>query len=282
MSRLTRRRFVNSGMQALTYLAAFLATLPLLLILGYLVYKGISSLSIDFFVHMPRPVGEPGGGMSNAIVGTLILIGMAALIGVPIGIGAGIYLAERKGAPLATAVRFLADVMNGMPSIVIGIFTWEFVVRPMGHFSALSGGIALGLMVIPTVTRTTEELIRTVPLTLREAALALGYARWRTSLRVVLPTALGGIVTGVLLAIARVAGETAPLLFTAFGNQFWSVRLNEPVAAVPLQVFNYAISPYEEWHQQAWAGALTLLALILVISLIARRATRGAFGHGGE
>lgn len=282
MNRLTRRRVSDVVMASLMYFAAFVATLPLLLILVYLLIKGVSALSIDFFVHMPRPVGVAGGGMSNAIIGTLILISIAAVVGVPIGIGAGLYLAERKGAPLATVVRFLADVMNGLPSIVIGIFAWQFLVRPMGHFSALAGGIALGLMVIPTVTRTTEEMIRVVPATLREAALALGYARWRTSLRVVLPTALGGIVTGVLLAIARVAGETAPLLFTAFGNQFWSVNLNQPIAAVPLQVFNYAISPYEEWHQQAWAGALVLIVLILVISLLARRATRHGFGHGSD
>lgn len=282
MNRLTRRRVSDVVMASLMYCAAFVATLPLLLILVYLLVKGVSSLSIDFFVHMPRPVGVAGGGMSNAIIGTLILISIAAVVGVPIGIGAGLYLAERKGAPLATVVRFLADVMNGLPSIVIGIFAWQFLVRPMGHFSALSGGIALGLMVIPTVTRTTEEMIRVVPATLREAALALGYARWRTSLRVVLPTALGGIVTGVLLAIARVAGETAPLLFTAFGNQFWSVNLGQPIAAVPLQVFNYAISPYEEWHQQAWAGALVLIVLILVISLLARRATSRGLGHGSD
>jgi len=279
MNRMTRRRINNKVMAALTYCAAGAATLPLLLILLHLVMKGVSAVNADFFLHMPRPVGVAGGGMANAIVGTLLLIGTAAVVGVPIGIAAGLYLAERKGAPLATAVRFLADVMNGLPSIVIGIFAWQFIVRPMGHFSALAGGITLGLMVIPTVTRTTDEMIRVVPATLREAALALGYARWRASLRVVLPTATGGIVTGVLLAMARVAGETAPLLFTAFGNQFWSVKLNEPIAAIPLQVFNYAISPYEEWHQQAWGGALVLIGLILMISLISRRVTRRGFDN---
>lgn len=280
MKSLARRRFMNGFMAVLTYAAALIATLPLVFILVYLLVKGIASVNLNFFLHLPRPVGVPGGGMSNAIVGTLLLISIAAAIGVPVGIGAGLYLAEKSGAPLATLIRFLADVMNGLPSIVIGIFAWQFLVRPMGHFSALSGGVALALMVIPTVTRTTEEMIRVVPASLREAALALGYARWRTALRVVVPTALAGIVTGALLAIARVAGETAPLLFTAFGNQFWSVKLDEPIAAVPLQVFNYAISPYEEWHQQAWAGALILIVLILAISLIARRVTRRRFGLG--
>ena len=280
MTRLRRRHAANFVMATLTYVAAFVATLPLLFVLVYLVIKGISSLNLAFFLHMPRPVGVPGAGMANAIVGTLVLVGIAAVVGVPVGIGAGLYLAEQKSRPLAMVVRFLADVMNGLPSIVVGIFAWEFLVRPIGHFSAWAGGVALGLMVIPTVTRTTEEMIQVVPATLRDAALALGYARWRTSLRVILPTALGGIVTGVLLAIARVAGETAPLLFTAFGNQFWSVSLDEPIAAIPLQVFNYAISPYEEWHAQAWAGALVLIGLILVISLLARRATRRRFGAG--
>lgn len=277
-----RRRVMNHAMSAMTYVAAIVATLPLLFVLAYLVIKGIGSLNVGFFIHMPRPIGVPGAGMANAIVGTLILVGVASVLGVPIGIGAGLYLAERKNAPLATTVRFLADVMNGLPSIVVGIFAWEFLVRSVGHFSAWSGGVALGLMMIPTVTRTTEEMIRVVPGTLRDAALALGYARWRTSLRVVLPAALGGIVTGVLLAVARVAGETAPLLFTAFGNQYWSLSLNQPIAAIPLQVFNYAISPYDEWHSQAWAGALVLIVIILIVSLIARRATRGAFGNAAD
>lgn len=277
-----RRRAMNHIMSGTTYIAAIVATLPLLFVLTYLVAKGIGSLNVGFFIHMPRPIGVPGAGMANAIIGTLMLVGIAALLGVPIGIGAGLYLAERKNAPLASAVRFLADVMNGLPSIVVGIFAWEFLVRSVGHFSAWSGGVALGLMMIPTVTRTTEEMIRVVPGTLRDAALALGYARWRTSLRVVLPAALGGIVTGVLLAVARVAGETAPLLFTAFGNQYWSLSLNQPIAAIPLQVFNYAISPYDEWHSQAWAGALVLIVLILIVSLIARRATRGAFGNAAD
>jgi phosphate transport system permease protein len=277
-----RRRVVNGVMVGLTYFAALSATVPLILILAHLLKEGASSVNVAFFTQMPKPVGDPGGGMANAIVGTLILISIAAAFGLPIGIGAGLYLAERRGTVLATAVRFLSDVLNGLPSIVIGIFAWEFLVRPVRHFSALAGGIALGAMMIPLVTRATEEMVRTVPNALREAALALGYPQWRTSLTVVLRTALPGIVTGALVALARVAGETAPLLFTAFGNQFWSTALDQPTAALPLQIFTYAISPYDEWHAQAWAGALVLLALVLVISAVARFVTRARFGGGGD
>ena len=269
-------------MVGVTYGAALLATLPLLLILFYLLKTGASTLSADFFTQLPKPAGESGGGMANAIVGTLVLVGIAASIGLPVGIGAGLYLAEQRGTRLATVVRFLSDVLNGLPSIVMGIFAWEFLVRPFGHFSALAGGIALGAMMIPLVTRATEEMIRLVPVSLREAALALGYARWRTSLAVVLRTALPGIVTGALVAIARIAGETAPLLFTALGNQFWSTALDEPIAALPLQIFTYAISPYSEQNALAWAGALVLIGLVLVISLLARLATRSRFGSGGD
>jgi phosphate transport system permease protein len=270
---------VNAIMTGLTWVAAVVATLPLLFILVYLLQKGASSLSLGFFTHLPTPVGVAGGGVANAIVGTLVVVGIASAFGVPIGIGAGIYLAEKKGAPLAVGVRFLADVLNGLPSIVMGIFAWELVVVPMGHFSALAGGFALGAMMIPTVTRTTEEMVRVVPTSLREAALALGYTQWRTALRIVLPTALAGILTGILVALARIAGETAPLLFTAFGNNFWSVSLNEPIAALPLQIFNYAISPYDEWHAQAWGGALVLIALVLIISLVSRAVTRSGFAR---
>ena len=277
-----RRRIVNLLMVGLTYLAAILATLPLVFILGYLIRAGASSLSWEFFTRMPRPVGESGGGMANAIAGTLMLVGIAASVGLPIGIGAGLYLAEHRGTWLANLVRFLSDVLNGLPSIVMGIFAWQFLVRPVGHFSALAGGVALGAMMIPLVTRTTEEMIRTVPDSLREAALALGYPRWRTSVSIVLRTALAGIVTGALVAVARVAGETAPLLFTALGNQFWSLALDEPTAALPLQIFTYAISPYEEQHALAWAGALVLIALVLIISIAARFATRGRFTGGGD
>lgn len=278
MSRLAIRHGRNTVMMGLTYVAAVLATLPLLLILFHLLKAGAGAISLDFFTQTPQPVGEAGGGMANAIIGTLILVGLACVIGLPIGIGAGLYLAERRGTALANTVRFLSDVLNGLPSIVMGIFAWEFLVRPFGGFSAMAGGVALGAMMIPLVTRTTEEMIRLVPNSLREAALALGYTRWRTQLAVVLRTALPGIVTGALVAIARIAGETAPLLFTALGNQFWSVALDEPIAALPLQIFTYAISPYDEWHAQAWAGALVLIALVLIISLIARRFTRARFG----
>ena len=277
-----RRRLSSGIMGALAFAATALAVLPLLLIFGYLIVKGASSVNLGFFIHTPRPVGIPGGGMANAMVGSLMLILIASAVGVPIGLGAGMYLAERGTAPLATSVRFFADVLNGLPSIVIAIFAWQLLVRPVGHFSALSGGIALGLMMIPTVTRTTEEMIRTVPRALNEAALALGYARWRTALRIVLPTALAGVLTGILIAVARVAGETAPLLFTAFGNQFWSLSLKQPIAAIPLQVFNYAISPYDEWHAQAWAGALVLIVLVLVISILARFVTRRGFARAND
>lgn len=277
-----RRRLGSRLMGGLTFLAAGAAVLPLLLVFGYLVVKGAAALSPGFFLHGPRPVGTPGGGMANAIVGTLILVLVATMVGVPIGLGAGMYLAERGAAPLATSVRFFADVLNGLPSIVVGIFAWQLLVRPVGHFSALAGGVALGLMMIPTVTRTTEEMIRTVPTALSEAALALGYARWRAALRIVLPTALGGVITGILIAVARVAGETAPLLFTSFGNDFWSVSLGQPIAAVPLQVFNYAISPYDEWHAQAWAGALVLIVLVLAISLLARSVAGRGFRRGDD
>ncbi|HEX6964960.1 MAG TPA: phosphate ABC transporter permease PstA [Gemmatimonadaceae bacterium] len=276
-----RRRIVNAVMVALTVLAAVLATLPLIVILAHLITVGARSLTPDFFTKMPSAPGESGGGMANAIIGTLILIGIAGVIGIPVGVGAGLYLAEHRGGRLADVVRFLSDVLNGLPSIVMGIFVWQFLVRPVGHFSALAGGVALGVMMLPTVARTTEEMVRTVPVSLREAALALGYARWRTSLTIVLRTAGAGIVTGALVAIARIAGETAPLLFTAFGNNFWSTSLTQPIAALPLQIFTYAISPYDDWHALAWAGALVLIGIILVISIIARFATRRGFTLGG-
>jgi phosphate transport system permease protein len=237
-------------------------------------------LNLDFFTQIPRPPGEPGGGMANGIIGTLTLVGIACLIGLPIGIGAGLYLADYRGTRLATVVRFLADVLNGLPSIVVGIFAWQFLVRPLGGFSALAGGVALAAMMVPMITRTTEEMVRLVPTALREAALALGYSRARTSLAVVLRTAAAGIVTGVLVAIARIAGETAPLLFTAFGNNFWSVRLDQPIAAMSLQIFNFAQSPYDDWHELAWAGSLVLIVLVFIISVAARFATRSRVGTG--
>ena len=275
-----RRRMRSSIMVGLMYVAAGLAILPLLLIVIHLIRLGATSVNWAFFTQMQRPPGEGGGGMANAIVGTLIIIAIASGVGLPVGIGAGLYLAEKRVTMLATTVRFLADVLNGLPSIVMGIFAWELLVKPVRHFSALAGGIALGAMMVPMVTRTTEEMVRLVPISLREAALALGYSRWRTALSIVLRTALGGIVTGALVAMARIAGETAPLLFTALGNQFWSTALRGPIAALPLQIFNYAISPYDEWHAQAWAGALVLVGIVFVISLAARVATRRRFGAG--
>lgn len=279
---LARRRVTNVLMLGLTYVAMFIATLPLLFILWYLIKQGASSVNWNFFTRMPAPAGETGGGMANAIVGTGIIVLIASVVGLPVGIGAGLYLAEQRGAKLATAVRFLSDVLNGLPSIVLGIFAWGLLVRPFKHFSALSGGIALAAMMIPLVTRATEEMIRLVPVSMREAALALGYAKWRTSLSVVLRTALPGIVTGALVAVARIAGETAPLIFTAFGNQFWSVSPTQPIAALPMQIYSYASAPYDDWHAQAWAGSLVLLGLVLVISLTARFATRSRFGLGGD
>jgi phosphate transport system permease protein len=279
---LGRRTLVNRTMAVVTYAAAITAATPLILIIYHLARQGASSLDVAFFTEMPQPVGETGGGMANAIAGTMVLVGVAALIGLPVGVGAGLYLAEHKGARFANSIRFLSDVLNGLPSIVMGIFAWQFLVRPLGHFSAAAGGVALGAMMIPLVTRTTEELVLTVPTSLREAALALGYTRWRTSLAVVLRTALPGIVTGALVAVARIAGETAPLLFTAFGNQFWSLSLNHPISALPLQIFTYAISPYDEWHRLAWAGALVLIALILLVSIAARIVTRARHGVAGD
>ena len=281
-SRRRRRGLTNTVMVVLTYVAAVLATLPLLLILFHLARAGVGALSLDFFTKMPEPVGEAGGGLANGIVGTLELIAIAAAVGLPVGIGAGLYVAEKKTTLLANSVRFLSDVLNGLPSIVMGIFAWQLLVRPIGHFSALAGGIALGAMMIPLVTRTTEEMIKVVPGSLREAALALGYSRWRASLAVVLRTALPGIVTGALVAVARIAGETAPLLFTAFGNQFWSTSPMQPIAALPLQIFTYAISPYDEWHALAWAGALVLILLVLLISIAARAATRARYGAAAD
>jgi phosphate transport system permease protein len=279
---LRRRRATSAVMVGVMYTATALATLPLLLILVHLLREGGAALSLDFFTKMPAPVGETGGGLANAIVGTLILVALACAIGLPVGIGAGLYLAERRGTPLATVTRFLSDVLNGLPSIVMGIFAWQFLVRPFGGFSAISAGVALGAMMIPLVTRATEEMIRLVPVSLREAALALGYSQARTSLSIVLRTALPGIVTGALVAVARIAGETAPLLFTAFGNQFWSVALDQPIDALPLRIFYYATSPFDEWNALAWAGALVLIGIVLCVSVGARVVTRARFGLGGD
>ena len=275
----TTRRIVGAAMTGATYGAAALAIIPLAAILVMLLTKGAGALDWNFFTRSAVPVGEPGGGFANAIVGTLLIVGVACAIGVPIGVGAGIYLAEFGGGTVGWLVRFVADTLNGIPSIIIGVFAWTLVVRPTGRFSALAGSIALACILVPIVARTTEEMVRLVPNSLREAALALGYPRWRTSLTVVARTARAGIVTGCLVAVSRVAGETAPLLFTALGNQFFSTSLLQPIAALPLQVYTYALGPYEEWHRQAWAGALVLIILVLLLGILARLATRSRYAR---
>jgi len=269
-----RRKIVSTLATAFCTGSVLLALLPLALILFFVLRQGIPALNLAFFTQMPKPVGEPGGGMANAIVGTLFLIGLAALLGVPIGVICGIYIAEFKRSRLASAVRFAADVLNGVPSIVIGIFAYAIAVLPFQRFSALAGSVALGVMMIPIIVRTTEELLALVPGSFREGALALGATRARAVFTVILPAALPGIMTGVLVALARVAGETAPLLFTAFNNRFWSTRLDQPIASLTVQVFTYAISPYEDWHRQAWAGATVLIGAVLLFSLLARLVTR--------
>jgi phosphate transport system permease protein len=246
---------------------------PLGFILFFVVTRGILSLNLGFFTNLPVPVGETGGGMANSIVGTLVLIGIGAAIAIPVGVISGVYSAEFAGTKLATAVQFAADTLNGVPSIVIGVFVYGIAVLPFHQFSALAGGLALGIMMIPIITRTTEELLKLVPVSLREGALALGATRGWATLSVVLPAAAPGIVTGIVLALARIAGETAPLLFTAFNNRFLSMRLDQPISSLTVQVFTYAISPYEEWHRQAWAGALVLVTLVLLCSVLARLAT---------
>ena len=270
-----RRRLVSRVMTGLTVLAAALAVLPLFLIFFDLVARGASSLDLNFFVRNPAPVGQTGGGVANAIVGTLIVVGVACAVGLPVGIGAGVYLAEYGHGRFGWLVRFVADVLNGTPSIVVGIFVWTWMVRPMGGFSALAGGVALAVLMVPMITRTTEEMARLVPHSLREAALALGFPRWRTSLSIVVRTAWPGIMTGALVAVARVAGETAPLLFTALGNLNFSVDMRHPMQTLSLQIFAYATGPFEEWHRLAWGTALVLMGMVLLLGLAARRATRG-------
>jgi phosphate transport system permease protein len=270
---------VSRFMVGLMVAAVVAAVLPLFLILASLVARGASSLSLSFFTSMPVPVGELGGGVLHAIIGTLIIVGMASLVGVPIGIAAGLYCTEFAGTRLATATRFVADVLNGTPSIVVGVFAWTWVVVSQRHFSAFAGSVALAVLMVPMVMRTTEELLKLVPVSLREAALALGYSRWRTSLSVVLRTALPGIVTGTLLAVARISGETAPLLFTALGSEFLSTHVDRPMAALPLVVFKYSSSPYPEWHALAWTAALVLIIVVLVLSIAARIVTRQRFAR---
>jgi len=275
------RRIVSNAMVGLMMGAVVVALMPLFFILLDLVVKGAGSLSFDFFTRIPAPAGESGGGVVHAIVGTLLIVGTGSLIGLPIGIAAGIYCAEYPGSRLTWVTRFVADVMNGTPSIVVGVFAWAWIVATQKHFSALAGSAALAMLMIPMVLRTTEEMIKLVPNSLREAALALGYPRWRTSLAIVVRTTLPGIVTGSLLAVARIAGETAPLLFTALGSQYLSFDLNQPMAALPLTVFTYATGPYEEWHRYAWAAALVLILVVFILSLGARLAIRRRFTLNG-
>jgi phosphate transport system permease protein len=268
------RRVVDRLIRSLSVAAIVVAIIPLGLVLWYVTVRGIGGINLEFFTNLPKPVGEPGGGMANAIVGTLKLVGIACLFGIPPGIFAGIYLSEFGDRKFGQVVRFSADVMSGVPSITVGIFVYSLIILRTKNFSAWAGGFALAILMLPTVTRTTEELLRLVPESLREAALGLGVPRYRATLSIVLRTALPGIVTGIMLAVARVAGETAPLLFTAFSNRFWSHSLNEPTASLPVQIYTYAVSPYDDWHRQAWAAAFVLVMLVLVLNLSARLLVR--------
>jgi phosphate transport system permease protein len=267
----SRRRLVDQVMVALCWAAVALAAIPLVAVLYYVASQGIHRFDLNFFTHVPAPVGDASGGMANSLVGTLELVLIASVVGIPVGILAGIYLAEfGKAGKFAWAVRFTADVLSGVPSIVTGIAAYTLIVRPMHHFSAWAGGVALGTMMIPMITRTTEELVKMVPRSVRESALALGIPEWKTILGVVVTTARNGILMGVLLSLSRIAGETAPLLFTAFNNNFWSTSPNQPTASLTVQIFTYAISPFDDWHDQAWTGALTLLLLVVGVNLMAR------------
>jgi len=271
------RKTKNALVQALTLVCALLVIAPLAFVFYHLVKSGIGAVNWDFFTKLPKPVGEGGGGMANAIAGSFILLGIAAIIGMPVGVLGGVYLSEYASSRLTGPIRFGADVLNGVPSIIWGIVVYALMVLPMRTYSAWAGGVVLGMMMIPLIMRTTEEVLLLVPDGYREAALALGIAQWRTIAQIVVRTALKGIVTGVLLAVARVAGETAPLIFTALGNRFWNNNLSDPIAALPLQIFSYAISPYDDWHRQAWAGALVLLLLITLINVGVRVLTRDRF-----
>ena len=274
MSRDARRRAVSALMTGLCGTSVLLALVPVVLIFFFVIRQGFSSLDWNFFTKMPVPPGEVGGGMANAIAGTLVICGLGALFAIPFGVLSGVYIVESGGSRLASAARFAADTLNGVPSIVVGLFAYVLVVLPVKHFSALAGGFALGVMMIPLITRTTEELLRLVPSSLREGALALGATRARAVFTVVLPAALPGILTGIVLALARIAGETAPLLFTAFNNRYWSTTLTEPMSSLTVQVYNYAKAAHEDWHRQAWAGALVLVGLVFICSLAARLATK--------
>jgi phosphate transport system permease protein len=273
MTRNAWRRLISNLFVVACGLSVLIALLPLAMILFFVVSQGVQALNVEFFTAMPKPVGEPGGGMLNAFVGTLILIGLAALIAIPVGVISGVYMSEYAGTRIATAVRFAADTLNGVPSIVIGIFVYGIAVLPFRQFSALAGGLALGVMMIPIIARTTEELLLLVPGSLREGALALGATRGRAVFSVIVPAALPGIITGIVLAVSRIAGETAPLLFTSFNNQFFSTDIRQPMASMTVQIFNYATSAYDDWIRQAWAGALVLVTFVLTCSLLARLVT---------
>jgi phosphate transport system permease protein len=274
MTRTARRKIVSWLFVGFCGLSVLVALVPLALVLFMVVREGLQGINLEFFTGMPKPVGEPGGGMANAIVGTLMLVGLGSALAIPIGIMSGVYMAEYAGSRLASLVRFAADTLNGVPSIVIGVFVYGFAVLPFRQFSAIAGGVALGLMMIPLIARTTEELLLLIPPALREGALALGATRARAVFTVLLPAALPGVITGVLLALARIAGETAPLLFTSFNNRFFSTNVTQPIASLTVQVFTYAISPYADWHRQAWAGASVLVMMVFCCSLLARLATR--------
>jgi phosphate transport system permease protein len=273
-----RRKFSDIFVRSACVVATVVALIPLISVLYYVTSRGIGGINLAFFTELPKPVGESGGGMANALLGTLKLVFLACVFGIPPGVLAGVYLAEFGDSRFGKLVRFSADVMSGVPSITVGIFVYSLVVLQTKHFSAYAGGIALAVLMLPTVTRTTEELLKLVPESLREAALGLGLPKWRVTLRVMLRTAAPGIATGVMLAVARVAGETAPLLFTAFSNPFWSSGFGEPTASLPVSIYNYAVSPYEEWHRQAWAAALTLLLLVLLLNISARLLVRSRVG----
>ena len=275
----TWRKAKSACVSWLCFLCALLVVAPLALVLFHLIRSGAGAVDGHFFTHLPKPVGEAGGGMANAVVGTLTLLGLASLVGVPVGVLGGVYLSEYGSARANWCVRFGADILNGTPSIVWGIVVYALMVVPLKSFSAYAGGVALGFMMIPLIIRTTEEMLALVPNGYREAAFALGIARWKVIVHIVMKTARKGIITGVLLALARIAGETAPLLFTAFGNRFWNHDLREPIAALPLQIFSYAISPYDDWHRQAWAGALVLILLVLAVNIGVRFLTRGNPGR---
>jgi phosphate transport system permease protein len=276
-----RRRLTNGIALGTISVAAGIVTIPLFVILGTVVRRGISGLNWAFLTHIPAPIGETGGGMANAIIGSLMILFVASVIGIPLGIGSGVFLAEYGRNQYGNIVRFTADVLNGVPSIVIGATAWALVVVTQGHFSLLAGSVALGIMMIPTIARTTEEVLLLVPQSIREAAFGLGIPQWRTVLSVVIPTASSGIITSIMLAFARIAGETAPLMFTTLGNEFWNINVNQPTAAMPLQIFKYAVMPYDEAHQQAWTGALVLISIIVIIVVVfryiaGRNAVKGA------